>query len=354
MRAGLGVRTGGSVSRGRGISAAHQPENVIVLLLDGFSLMQMGKLAELFELANQLERDSSAVSGHYNLRLFSSAGGGVRSSSGVQVWTEAINGLGADSVHAMFILGPQDAEMSEPDDQLAVWLSLVHHRARIVKGGGGGGKLLTRAHLNPKDPTAASLTLGATLTPIRTSDGLKLSRDEGDGVFSAALSMVERDMSYKIAQEIVACMMPGMDRKFASVEFGPREAKASESIRTAAHHLRVNSANRISIADAAQAAAMSERNFLRRFKQEIGVTPTEFVLRVRLEKACCMLVESDLPADKVARRTGFGSGDRLAKLFRQHLAMSPTEYRAAVRARMEPMAKADPADFAYWVNGSAS
>ncbi|MFS2155674.1 AraC family transcriptional regulator, partial [Rhizobium sp. Rhizsp42] len=87
-------------------------------------------------------------------------------------------------------------------------------------------------------------------------------------------SIVVRDAGYEIAQEIVACMMPGENRKFASVLFGVQEARASELIRAAAHQLRSNSANRISIANAAQAAAMSERNFLRRFKNEIGVTPT--------------------------------------------------------------------------------
>jgi transcriptional regulator GlxA family with amidase domain len=117
----------------------------------------------------------------------------------------------------------------------------------------------------------------------------------------------------------------------------------------------VNSENRISIADAAQAAAMSERNFLRRFKNEIGVTPTEFVLRIRLEKACRMLIETDLPADKVARRTGLGSGDRMAKLFRQHLQTSPTEYRAAARkggdASTDMLYASDLGD---WMNGAPS
>ncbi|EGD03974.1 AraC family transcriptional regulator [Burkholderia sp. TJI49] len=94
---------------------------------------------------------------------------------------------------------------------------------------------------------------------------------------------------------------------------------------------------------------------MRRFKNEIGVTPTEFVLRVRLEKACCMLVETDLPADKVARRTGLGSGDRLAKLFRQHLSMSPTEYRTAARNRMYALADdASATDLSTWMNGPTS
>jgi transcriptional regulator GlxA family with amidase domain len=54
-------------------------------------------------------------------------------------------------------------------------------------------------------------------------------------------------------------------------------------------------------------------------------------LGVRLEKASAMLAETDLPVDKIARRSGLGSGGRLTKLFRQHLSMSPTEYRLSER-----------------------
>lgn len=327
------TRTGLAVSRCRGMSAGRQCESVFAFLIDGFSVVQMGKLAEVFELANQLGRVDSALVEHYELRLFSAHGGPVRSSSGVQIWTETIERLAPSTIHAMFVLaGPGGTQ--ELDDQLIEWLRRAHHRAPVVAGGGGGEQLLTQAGLDQKVPAGVQLTLGAMLAPPGADGGSNASSDEDNGLFLTALSIVGQDLGYEIAQEIVACVMPGANRKFASVVFGTREARASQLIRAAAQHLRMNSSNRISIADAAQAAAMSERNFLRRFKQEIGVTPTEFVLRVRLEKACCMLVETDLPADKVARRTGLGSGDRLAKLFRQHLSMSPTEYRAAAHNRM--------------------
>jgi transcriptional regulator GlxA family with amidase domain len=85
------------------------------------------------------------------------------------------------------------------------------------------------------------------------------------------------------------------------------------------------------MADAARIAAMSERNFFRRFKQELVVTPSGFVLGVRLEKASTMLTDTDLPVDKIARRSDLGSGARLTRLFRQHLSKSPTEYRLSAR-----------------------
>nr|WP_269509776.1 helix-turn-helix domain-containing protein [Burkholderia sp. IMCC1007] len=330
--------------RGRNID--RRRDSIIILLLDGFSIMQMGRLAAVFELANQLERVNTPFADRYELRLHSSHGGAVRSSSGVQIWTDAPRPLDANNVQAMFVLGGQ-GRASGLDDPFIGWLQHAHQRARVVKGDSGGAGMLTAIRLNQKFPEGIPHAMQATLAACSTAES-ESSDDDDEGMFAAALSIVVRDAGYEIAQEIVACMMPGTNRKFASVLFGAQEARASELIRAAAHHLRANSANRISIANAAQAAAMSERNFLRRFKNEIGVTPTEFVLRVRLEKACTMLVETDLPADKVARRVGLGSGDRLAKLFRQHLSMSPTEYRAAARDKM--FASTDAIE---WRNGSS-
>ena len=346
---------GPNVGRARKVELDLRCEKVVVLLVDGFSVMQMGKVAEVFELANQLDRANSNFEEHYELRLVSASGGAARSSSGVRIWTDPVSSVEPGSVHALFVLAGLDAE-GQSDGRLIEWLKCTHYRARVVKGGGGGGQLLAQADLKPKDATGSKLTMSAMLAqPGEEVGNGGLAGNESDGVFLTALSMVYRDIGYQTAQEIAEYLMPGANRKLASLVFGPREARASEPVCAAVHYLCTNSATRISIADAAHASAMSERNFLRRFKQEMGVTPTEFVLRVRLEKACCMLVETDLPADKVARRTGLGSGDRLAKLFRQHLSMSPTEYRAAARNRTVSTSDGGAAvALLDWLNGSVS
>ena len=57
------------------------------------------------------------------------------------------------------------------------------------------------------------------------------------------------------------------------------------------------------------------------------MTPSDYLLRARLNMSCRMLVESRLPVDKIARRCGIGSGGQLSKLFRKYLATTPTDYR---------------------------
>jgi transcriptional regulator GlxA family with amidase domain len=318
----------------RSIGLARRRRQVVILLFEGFSLIHMGRLAETFSLANRLRDPENAVHNYYELELLSASGGAIRSSSGVLIWTDAVDAHYAKDVHALFALGSATALPAANDERLLSWLRNTYPHAQVVQGIGGGHGALEMAGLEPKDVAPTEMA-GLSMPPIALSATKTAGMDtDAGGALTSALSVVKRDCGYETASQVAHDLLLATPKRFTQSVFDSREARASDLIRSSAHHLRVNSENRVSIAEAAQRVAMSERNFLRRFKQEIGVTPTEFVLRVRLEKACHMLVDTDLPADKIARRTGLGSGDRLAKLFRQHLSISPTEYRTIERNRL--------------------
>jgi len=125
--------------------------------------------------------------------------------------------------------------------------------------------------------------------------------------------------------------MPGMGAALMPRLAEGGTMSVGEKIRAAARWMEANCDRPVSVADAAHVAAMSERNFLRRFKHEMHVTPSDYLLQVRLRIACNFLTETELPVDKIARRSGTGNGDRLAKIFRKRMALSPTEYRARSR-----------------------
>lgn len=313
---------------GRCSDSTGSPTRIRVVVFGRFSLMQISELAVIFELANDLCRGDENIPDFYELRFYSAHGGQMRSSSGVEVWTEPTCTLDKSIVRAMFVLGGQGWS-AELDEESISWLDDAYRRARMVTGSVAGLSLLAQIHLRQKKGDIQEGTADLRME----NDGLGILDDADAGPLSDALSIVRVDMGCDIATKIAMRMMSNANEKPIDVLLGTRVRRASKTIRSAAHHLGVNSANPLSIAEIAQTAAMSERNFLRRFKSEIGVTPTAFLLRIRLGMACRMLIETSLPADKVARRTGLGSGDRMAKLFRQHLHASPTEYRAVARSR---------------------
>ncbi|MGN6648682.1 helix-turn-helix domain-containing protein [Trinickia sp.] len=103
----------------------------------------------------------------------------------------------------------------------------------------------------------------------------------------------------------------------------------SERIKATVAWLNENYGSRVSISNMAEHALMSERNFLRRFRAEMGHTPHEYLSQVRLESARQLLVTTALPVDKIARHCGLFNGDHLRKHFLKRFGMSPAEYRAA-------------------------
>jgi transcriptional regulator GlxA family with amidase domain len=146
-----------------------------------------------------------------------------------------------------------------------------------------------------------------------------------------ALLIVKRDLGLDVSRGVAERLMPGSAAKLVSLLGDSGAATAGDKIRAAARWLQDNCERPISVVDAAQVAAMSERNFLRRFKIEMGITPSDYLLQARLAVTCALLTDSELPVDKIARRSGMGNGDRLAKIFRKRLLISPTEYRMQSR-----------------------
>ncbi|MGW0393109.1 GlxA family transcriptional regulator [Streptomyces sp. NPDC003042] len=83
----------------------------------------------------------------------------------------------------------------------------------------------------------------------------------------------------------------------------------------------------IALAELAAHARMSLRTFTRRFRDEVGMTPVQWLTAQRIEIARHLLESSDLPVDLVAHRAGFGSASSLRQHLRTALGVSPIAYR---------------------------
>jgi transcriptional regulator GlxA family with amidase domain len=74
-------------------------------------------------------------------------------------------------------------------------------------------------------------------------------------------------------------------------------------------------------------ATMSERDFARKFRQETGQTPADYVTMARLEAACQSLTETRLPLKAVARRRGYSSVAVMRRTFMTRVGVPPRQYR---------------------------
>jgi transcriptional regulator GlxA family with amidase domain len=99
-------------------------------------------------------------------------------------------------------------------------------------------------------------------------------------------------------------------------------------------------ADPITIAELARRAAMSQRNFARRFQESFGITPYQWILRQRLALAQRLLETSDLSIDAVADASGFVTAANLRARFTEDLHTTPSAYRRSFRGEAEPAAAA--------------
>jgi transcriptional regulator GlxA family with amidase domain len=84
----------------------------------------------------------------------------------------------------------------------------------------------------------------------------------------------------------------------------------------------------LSIPHLAAKAGMTDRTFLRRYKQATGCSPAKAIERLRVEAAQRRLCDAREPIKRVAARCGFGSEETMRRSFARIARVSPQDYRA--------------------------
>ena len=97
--------------------------------------------------------------------------------------------------------------------------------------------------------------------------------------------------------------------------------------------IREHATEPIGVEDVLRVVPLSRRSLERAFQELLGRSPAQEIRRVRLERAKHLLATTDLPIPKVARASGFGTGEYLAKIFRQATGMTPLKYRGVTQLR---------------------
>ncbi len=90
----------------------------------------------------------------------------------------------------------------------------------------------------------------------------------------------------------------------------------------------------------AEQEAMSVRTFTRRFREEAGVSPGQWLTQQRVERARHLLETTDLSIDQVAREAGFGTAQSMRQHLQQALGVTPTAYRRTFKERRQNVSTA--------------
>jgi len=82
-----------------------------------------------------------------------------------------------------------------------------------------------------------------------------------------------------------------------------------------------------SLEEIAGRVQLSKYHFSRLFKKHTGISPMEFVTKVRMEKAITLLRTTDYTIEEIAKQIGYASSSYFIKVFHSWVGFSPGEFR---------------------------
>jgi AraC-like DNA-binding protein len=88
-----------------------------------------------------------------------------------------------------------------------------------------------------------------------------------------------------------------------------------------------------SLSSLARKCAMSRSAFAESFKQAVGQTPMNYLLKVRMNKACDLLSQNILGIKKISEQAGYRSQSSFSNAFKRWSGSSPGSYRKSQRSR---------------------
>ncbi|MGT2935664.1 helix-turn-helix domain-containing protein [Streptococcus castoreus] len=103
--------------------------------------------------------------------------------------------------------------------------------------------------------------------------------------------------------------------------------RKNEKIRQLIDYINNHYYQELSIAFLADYIGYSKTHFMTVFKQHTGTSCTEFVIQVRLSKACELLINSTRPVLEIANDIGFNNLSNFNRQFKRYYLLTPSQYR---------------------------
>jgi transcriptional regulator GlxA family with amidase domain len=318
------------------------PHRVVVLALAGLLPFELGIPHRIFGRA----KDSRGRP-LYETVTCGVAAGPVRTDAdfliSVEHGPEALATADTVVVPASYELGPVYEE-GRLTDELAAALAHIRPGTRLVSICTGGYVLAAAGYLDGRPATThwASAEHFQRLFPSVDVDADVLFIDDGDVLTSAGvaagidlcLHIVRRDHGAAVANDVARRTVVPPHRDGGQAQFVRRpvpEPTLATTTRARAWALeRLHEP--IQLRDMAEREAMSVRTFTRRFREEVGISPGQWLTQQRVERARHLLESTDLPVDRVASDAGFGTAQSMRQHLQAALGVPPTVYRRTFRA----------------------
>ncbi|WP_033222525.1 GlxA family transcriptional regulator [Kitasatospora phosalacinea] len=314
-----------------------RPHRVVVLALPGVLPLDLGIPLQVF---------GSWPDAPYALEVCAERPGRVPVHGGPDLYVpDGLESLAA----ADTVIVPGCAELSPPSPEVGAALRAAAERgARAVSICTGAFVLAAAGLLDGRRATthwqhAAAL---AAAYPRVAVDPKVLYVDEGAVLTSAGvaagldlcLHLVRSDHGARVANQRARTLVAAPHREGGQAQYidlppsAPPGAGLARLHEWVLEHLHLP----LSVDGLARRAGVSRRTLIRRFHAGTGLPPMRWLLEARLARARELLESTDLTVEAVARRCGLGTPGNVRALFREHVGVPPSAYRAAFRPPPPP------------------
>ncbi|TWD79737.1 AraC family transcriptional regulator with amidase-like domain [Kribbella amoyensis] len=229
----------------------------------------------------------------------------------------------------------------DPSDEVIDVVRLAHRRGVRVASICTGAFVLAAAGLLDGRQAATHWNHAAELSrrwPAVEVVTDVLYLDDGDVLTSAGvtagldlcLHLVRRDHGSAVAADVARRLVMAPHRGGGQAQFiAAPVVESNESLEPVLTWMTEHLTAPLTLAAIAAQAAMSTRTLSRRFRDQTGTTPLQWLIRLRLARAQELLETTDLSVAQVATAAGFGSALLLRQHFARAFGTTPTSYRRA-------------------------
>lgn len=307
-------------------------KSVSALVLDGLAVFEFGVVCEVFG----IDRSADGVP-NFDFKICGpEPGRALRTTVGASLTPDhGFDALiGADLVAIPAIAGgsyPEEALEAIRRAAASGSTILTVCSGAFVAGAAGllDGRACTTHWMHADELAAMYPTAKVDRNVLYVDDGNLITSAGTAAGIDACLHLVRRELGSEVTNVIARRMVVPPHRDGGQRQYidQPIPVRCSEGFAPQLDWILANLEKPHTVNTLAKRASMSARTFARRFVEETGRTPMQWVTDQRVLYARRLLEETDLDIDHVADRSGFGTATLLRHHFRRVIGVTPSDYR---------------------------
>jgi len=186
----------------------------------------------------------------------------------------------------------------------------------------GADRLAREYPLIRVDPNVLYTDNGSILTSAGASAGIDM-----------CLHVIERDYGVAVAAAAARLAVAPLHRSGGQAQYilRNRPADHTTNLSRVLEWIEQNAHRRLTLADISDAAGMSVRTLARRFREETGQSPIQWLTGVRIRHAQELLETTSYTVERIADKVGFPTTSNFRTLFAQTVGVNPGAYRNTFR-----------------------